>query len=374
MGDFEKHINIFQQTLDNSMDKVRLNLSDYAWSIINADMEDFTDKENRSRLSDFINLIFNNYFEESPANLQRRYIEKKDEYEILFQQKELKDLPEKEKQNIIEKLLEKYIAQEAAKLQRFPKGKPNSGRNVRIKSPATFTIEEFAEDRFEIVYFKRLGMFLKIIVELYCELPYTERERIIYQKQINIIEKAIAEKKAIVITTKSQETFEILPHKVIADDESTFNYVTCKARDYKSAGDYLTKCFRISRIEHISWMKTEKNAKGYLHEDEIQELNDLINVRGVQFISADCINAKILLTKKGVKYYATRLRNRPEAIHIGNEDEKGNREYTFFATPIQLEIYFQRFGQDAIVLEPDSLRKKFIKMYRDALVKYEEYI
>ena len=47
-------------------------------------------------------------------------------------------------------------------------------------------------------------------------------------------------------------------------------------------------------------------------------------------------------------------------------------EYVFYCTQQQAEYYFFKFGKDAEILEPATLRSRFQKLYLEAAGKYQE--
>jgi hypothetical protein len=46
--------------------------------------------------------------------------------------------------------------------------------------------------------------------------------------------------------------------------------------------------------------------------------------------------------------------------------------YYFSCTPMQARNYFLPFGSAAQVLEPESLRQEFIRIYQEALENYKK--
>ena len=63
--------------------------------------------------------------------------------------------------------------------------------------------------------------------------------------------------------------------------------------------------------------------------------------------------------------YRMIVKNRPVVTTINGD------LYHFDWPEMQLEDYFRRFGKDAVVVKPKSLKSKLRKYYEDALEAYE---
>ncbi len=76
------------------------------------------------------------------------------------------------------------------------------------------------------------------------------------------------------------------------------------------------------------------------------------------------IHAVVRLTERGKQMYKMIVKNRPVVTSIDGD------KYTFDWPEMQLEDYFRRFGKDAIVIKPRSLKAKLKKYYSGALEAY----
>ena len=81
--------------------------------------------------------------------------------------------------------------------------------------------------------------------------------------------------------------------------------------------------------------------------------------------AAPDIHAVIHMTERGKQMYKMIVKNRPAVTSID-----GNK-YTFDWPEMQLEDYFRRFGKEAIVMRPKSLKNRLHNYYESALEAYE---
>lgn len=68
----------------------------------------------------------------------------------------------------------------------------------------------------------------------------------------------------------------------------------------------------------------------------------------------------------GIRKFKVVTKNRPDLL------KKEGDLYYFDWSELQLEEYFKRFGRDAIVLEPKSLRERLKKYYSLAVKAYND--
>ena len=90
---------------------------------------------------------------------------------------------------------------------------------------------------------------------------------------------------------------------------------------------------------------------------------------GIQYLlnEADVTHMRIRLSPDGIKHYRQWTFQRP--MYSGIEGEEKDI-YIFDIPYYQAVVYFFKFGGDAVVLEPDSLRERFRRMYEDAVRAY----
>ena len=88
-------------------------------------------------------------------------------------------------------------------------------------------------------------------------------------------------------------------------------------------------------------------------------------IRSPQSVSLT-VQAVVRLNKYGVKKFKAITKNRPLVSKIEGD------LYYFDWPELQLEEYFKRFGRDAIVIKPTSLKEKIKKFYYYGLREYSK--
>ncbi|MGM9858313.1 MAG: WYL domain-containing protein [Bacilli bacterium] len=190
----------------------------------------------------------------------------------------------------------------------------------------------------------------------YAKLPQDERERIIFHDQLKIIESAIDNKKTLLFTNGRNKA-EIIPYAVVRTNDELYNYLITGVRQKDNSirffSLHLYKCAKI--------IKTKNRFS--LTEDEILKFDEMLEY-GPRNIERRNAITKILLTKKGIKIYKKFYLNRPIPETI-----EGN-VYTFNCSVEELFVYFSRFGNDAIILEPIYLRNQMINFHKKGYFNY----
>lgn len=190
----------------------------------------------------------------------------------------------------------------------------------------------------------------------YAKLPQDERERIIFNKELDIIESAIRNKKTILINNNSNK-IEIIPYKVVRTNDELYNYLIAGIRK----NDSLLRYFSLHLYKCRNAIKTKNTY--LLSSDEINKFEELLEY-GPRNIERRCVVTKIKLSKKGIGYFKKFYLNRPIPESIDNDI------YTFNASTDELLTYFSRFGVHALVLEPENLRNQMINFHRKAYNHY----
>lgn len=211
----------------------------------------------------------------------------------------------------------------------------------------------------------RLNKYISSLIEEYAEQPFYIREKTIILNNLETIDDAINRKLPLQITHSSyNEPLTVIPFKSITDPLSTYHYLVClDYKAYEANHDILMRSYRTSRLRDVTIPRHTQKID--LSENEINMLNEQIKNRGVQFASANEVDIKIQLTQKGITNYNSRLHLRPKYIEI-----LPNNIYVFRCTEIQVKFYFMNFGEDAKILEPESLAVNFKEFYSNAYKTY----
>ena len=113
---------------------------------------------------------------------------------------------------------------------------------------------------------------------------------------------------------------------------------------------------KVKVLEEHSFISSEKQGK--LEQELIQ--------KGAQFMSGTITTVKIALSDRGIQKYKRMLHLRPNYVSISDD----GHVYTFNCSLNQIEFYFFKFGEDAVILTPVELREKFQDMYKKAYQQY----
>lgn len=334
--------------------KQHLNLSPKAYEVIQSDMFTF----HEIKLSGFINRVFENYAPVADASVSRRLNHRKGELTRLLSEAAG---DEKTKERIINILLKEEKERLVEKALSYEKGKPfKVWLNKKNLDYLTKTESECCEEQY---YGDHRGKYIKSVLEEYARLPYVQRERIYFTAFIEEIERAIQGKYQLRVMTGKENVYSVYSHGILVDPLSTANYLVGFSRQYSHPEDNMRPCsFRISGLKSIH---AEKSKSAFLKEEKRKELAQIIASRGVQFTGSEKIeDVSVRLTKEGKAKFQRQLHLRP--MLVGREEDI----FKFVCTEAQADFYFFKFGADAEIIEPKSLREKFKAMYECALLKY----
>lgn len=350
----------FYNSGENNFDEIannkqHLNLSRTAYEVIQNDMFAFGE----SKLSGFINTIFENYHMEAEASIS---ITLNTLHGHLYELFSDVNSDEKTKNKLIKKLLDARAKEIKSKNDAYENG--NSFKfwlNAKNFRYLTEPMTECEEDK----YYSSRGKYIKCVIEEYARLPFIERERIYYNDFVQIITEAIKTKKMLRIASDSNcKIYSVCPYNLLCDPLSTANYLIGYCRPYESPEAKLQPCsFRLSALKSI---KIEKSKGFYLKAEEKNNLTRTISTRGVQFMVEKEAEIVVKLTDKGIEKYHRQTHLRPAFTK-----KLSDNIFSFTCTTSQAEFYFFKFGKDAKILSPQSLRDRFSKLYTDAKELYE---
>ena len=248
---------------------------------------------------------------------------------------------------LADKIISTYIRGDAA----------SSGRRSVITltvSGQSYNIIKTIEDN--LLQDKSLSGYMKDMFASYLAIPRSRREEIIFRDTYETIQKAVSERRRLTLSSSSSVLkFKAEPYIIAASKEEQCNYLLCRDVKTKKA-----RTFRISRIR-TPFVTSEK----YPVDERFAERIRTIAMRSPQSASAD-IHASVQLTEAGKRKYRLIVKNRPAVTRIEGD------VYIFDWPEMQLEDYFRRFGKDAVVLKPKSLKTRLRNYYAQALEAYGE--
>lgn len=311
--------------------KYKVNLSYYTYSVLMNDIDAFRFYKNDGSLNKnaFINQLVFNYHEmvnEDIDNFLNQTTDILEKYGL--------------KTNAINEILEGVI--------RINKKIEDKGKKDYELTFISTSEYESAFLDIEDNYLKdyNFSEYLRKLFDSYARLNQDERERIIFKKEILLIEKAIKENKKILFKQDLGNEIAI-PLGVYNSKDRQFAYLlTYKNNRFMPYNLYKLKNLRISREKSENIEITQKELNKYLDSD-------------VQFINSPIIDCLIELTPKGEKLYRKIFINRPKYI------SKEGSVYRFKCSINQLFFYFQRFGKAAVCLNNNRLNNMLYSFYKD---------
>lgn len=311
--------------------------------INDAELFEFTKKDETVNLNAFLKMLIVNYFE--------RY--RHDSADLLSRIRQdlisTGAIKEKTATVLAERIANTYIKPDHGQA-----GK-NSAMTLTVSGPS-YEIMNIIEHN--MLKDTSLSQYLKDMFNSYLSIPRNEREAIIFKDTFEDIETAIKEHRILTFTTTTSEGklfFDVEPYVVAPSKEEQCNYLLCRDRKTRRP-----RTFRISRLRSI-FVKPETFPVDPEIEKELREKA----VRSPHSVSKT-IHAVIRLTETGKSKFKVITKNRPVVSKT-----EGNL-YHFDWPELQLEEYFIRFGKDATVLKPASLKERIKKFYYYGLREYSK--
>lgn len=343
--------------------QIYINLSPFAYSIIQSDLSSFS--QDTKNLATLINRIFENYQESAQANIAKRL----DDERAFLQEPDLDANPDRNielSNETIKKILlkrEKILLSEKVNYE-----KGNSFRIYLQNSNADLLSSQFSNKK----YYAKPRDYLKQVIEEYASKPYWEREKIFFSKgYIKQINDAISSKRRLKIVTGNREFF-VFPYTITQDPMFMYNYLIGYSSPLLNAPkSMMTACsFRISAISELKTLPAAYKAS--LTKEEEAKLKKNLSTHNIQFMLDDVLEIKVKFTPQGERMYRRNLYLKPnEFISSKINPNKSDSIYVFYCTETQAEYYFFKFGADAVILSPASLRNKILQKHESALAAYK---
>ncbi len=326
----------------NEDHKQRVNLSGFAISVIDLDRSSFGEG---SSLSGFLNRIITCFRDSAEASVDLSVRERKQQLLIMGYAPE-----------IVEQLTREYREQVMEKMPSYPRGDSLIFRLNKLNFRSLY------EEREESTAYSAPSKYIKGLLEEYARLSPSEREEVYYKALIREqLEPALTEGNLLEIRVGGKD-YLVRAHSIMADPYNSHLYLVGISRQAdKPEEEQTIASFRITRLEQVK----RGRQKSKLTLEERRLVDKQLQQSGVQYLVGTRDQIKVRLTPAGRRVFLQRSYMRPVP-----EDIRGD-VYRFNCTPMQARNYFLSFGKEAEILEPASLRKEFMKIYREAAKLYE---
>ncbi len=205
--------------------------------------------------------------------------------------------------------------------------------------------------------------YYRMLFDSYCSLPQDKRERIIFRDIVEPIEEAIAEDRQIYLLSKNNYLLGrpgliLNPYSLSLTREELYNYLLAEISDVGAV-----RTTRLCRIRNIRILPEKR-----VFTDTVKEKLEKMVFNGPQYPYQDEEDEpiRVRFTEEGLRMFKVYYLHRPVPRSI-----EGNI-YTFDCSHMQALTYFSRFGENALILEPNKLSMDMLNYYRSAEEKYEE--
>lgn len=200
-----------------------------------------------------------------------------------------------------------------------------------------------------------LSSFYRRMFISYTQKTKNEREKIIHKEHFELLQKAIKKNLCVCLTLKSGELYPNASVYAIAPaKDELFNYVLAYAKDKNQT-------VRLASVDCVCILPS--TAK-------IPEQNKLLFDRQIAcapqypMYSTDVEPIRVQLTPQGKRMFEKIYLYRPTPTQIDGD------VYTFNCSANQLLYYFERFGENALILSPKKLGIFMRNYYHYAVKKY----
>lgn len=202
-----------------------------------------------------------------------------------------------------------------------------------------------------------LSEYFRNMFSSYASLPQDEREKIVFMPQYSAIMQAIGQKKKIFVTTSSENggrKHELSPYALTDSKEELHVYLL-------SCNNANCLPMRLSRIQSVTIL--QENA---VFSPEQKATFAKMLAYGPQFrYGKNESEVRIQLSRKGMELFKKMYVHRPIPLRIENND------YFFECSYNQIIQYFARFGKEAYVVYPQSVRDSLRAFHADAVARYD---
>ncbi|WP_031554771.1 WYL domain-containing protein [Oribacterium sp. FC2011] len=311
--------------------------------INDAELFEFTKKDGSVNLNAFIKTLIVNYFDQYRHDSEHLLLN------ITNDLKSMTSMTGKDAELLAEKIISTYVKPDDR----------HSTKNIALSltvSGSSYGIIRIIENN--LLKDTSLSQYLKDMFKSYLSIPRSEREAIIFKDTYDDIKRALKEHRIMSFTNTTsgeEQSYFVEPYVIAPSKEEQCNYLLCNDKAIQKL-----RTFRISRLRSVFVTKDTFS----IDDGILKELREKA-IRSPHSVSPD-VHAVVRLTEFGIKKFKVVTKNRP--IVSKTEGDL----YHFDWPELQLEEYFKRFGRDALVLEPETLKERIRKYYYYGLREYSK--
>lgn len=201
-----------------------------------------------------------------------------------------------------------------------------------------------------------LSSYYRRLLCSYCKKPKNEREKVIFKPTLDVLQDAMARGVQVCLKYKSGEVHGgVSVYAIKSSKDELFNYVlACEKRQ-----NLTVRLASIDTVVQISSFSDITQKSKNLFDRQIACAVQY------QMLPTDNQPIEVRLTKKGRQLFEKIYLYRPEPIKIDGD------VYTFDCSRNQLTYYFQRFGEEALILSPNQIGTFMRNYYYHAYKAYK---
>lgn len=349
----------------NPEQKQRVNLSLHAQEILEADREQFAPQLTKNG---FFNELLYRFAPQAGASISQTLERRRQT--ILLQLENLgmqkKRLDPETAEAVTKALLLPVRKELEMKAVSYPKGTSVLFR-LSNRNSDLFYDPDWPDAAF---YRNKPARYMKALIEEYASHTQYQREAFYFNEWISQADAAAAAGKLLRITTRNprgeETSWDLRVYGILPNEAGIFHYLVgrCVLKGGLKSDERIAS-FRLSRLVDVRILSASGIRSGSLSSSEKKEIEEKIAHDRVQFLVGEKEECVVHLTQKGKQLYKAIQYMKPLPSEI---DENGN--YHFECSTYQILQYFYRFGGEAQVLQPQSLRELLREEYRKA---YEAY-
>ena len=323
-------------------EKIKISLKKSTLDLLKKDCEDFkiTKPNGTPNMNLFINTLIVTYYEEFSASEEGLHEEIR---------KALFSVPEAYKKKAFDEIL-RVISKRTSFSSLDKCTSTLSFKPVKSSEKAVGYIESIA------IKNESISSFYRRMLTSYAQRPKNEREKILFKDTYELLCKAISKDVQVCLILKSGERQydNMSLYSVSSAKDELFNYVLCYSR----------------KNNHTLRLASIKNVYLLPDKSQIPEANKALFKRQVEcgaqypIYPSDDTPITVQLTEKGKELFKKIYLYRPTPISIDGDI------YTFNCSANQLLYYFERFGENALILSPKRIGIFMRNYYHFALKKY----
>lgn len=327
-------------------EKIKIYIPGNVYQIMLKDMElfEFFKKDHSLNRNEFLNKLIVNYYESYAEATSRTYDHIKEVLKGL-------GIEGFEADNAASDITE-FTSKHSTELENRKMDVVISMKPTKYSSKAFDYIENF------LLNGSSMSGWLRNLFASYVRLPQDKREQIIFKENFDAINEALEKNRMIycLSTNSKYSRHTISPYALSSSKEELFNYLLAQ----KDGKPY---SFRVSRIYNVTVLNEECN----ISDKCIDIFNRMVKF-GPQFSYAldEKDPIRVRLTERGKMMYEKMYLHRPAYSSIDGDI------YTFECSVTQATQYFQRFGKNAIIISPESVRESFEAYYNTSYKAYRK--